>query len=120
MAQVVLTDDAKEDIRGLDGSVQARVLKDLKKLTTSPADRGQPLGSRNTGKLSGLRKLYVGPQKGYRAVFAAEGDDVAIVMVVAARSQSECYELALTRIHLLTNTQERSEVAELLRSIMGH
>jgi mRNA interferase RelE/StbE len=64
MARVELTDDAKDDIRGLDGSVKARVLKDLKKLETSPADRGQPLGSRDTGNLTGLRKLYVGPKKG--------------------------------------------------------
>ncbi len=119
MARVLLTDDAKDDIRALDGSVQPRVLKDLKKLETSPADRGQPLGSHNTGDLTGLRKLKVGPRKGYRAVFAAEGDDIAIVMVVAARSESECYQLAMTRIRLLADTEQRSEVAELLMSIMG-
>lgn len=119
MARVVLTDDAKDDIRCFDGSVKARVLKDLKKLEISPADRGQPLGSRNAGNLAGLRKLKVGPNKGYRAVFAAEGDDIAIVMVVAARSESDCYQLALTRIRLLADTQQRSEVAELLMSIMG-
>lgn len=75
---------------------QNRVLKDLKKLETSPSDRGQPLGSRNTGNLTGLRKIYVGPRKGCRAVFTTEGDAIAIVMVVAARSESECYELAVS------------------------
>jgi mRNA interferase RelE/StbE len=119
MARVALTDDAKDDIRGLDGSVRARVLKDLKKLETSPADRGQALGSHNMGNLTGLRKLKVGPNKGYRAVFAAEGDDLAIVMVVGARSESECYEVALTRIQLLANAAQRNEVAELLVSIIG-
>lgn len=119
MARVVLTDDAKDDIRGLDGSVQARVLKDLKKLETSPADRGQPLGSHNIGNLTGLRKLKVGPKKGYRAVFAAEGDHLAVVMVVGARSEAECYQLATTRIQLLADTEQRSEVAELLASIIG-
>lgn len=60
MARVELTDDAKDDIRGLDGSVKARVLKDLQKLNTSAADRGEPLGSRSSGNLTGLRKLPVG------------------------------------------------------------
>ena len=118
MARVLLTDDAKDDIRGLDGSVQARVLSDLKKLEMSPAARGLPLGSRNIGNLSGLRKLKVGPKKGYRAVFAAEGDDLAIVMVVAARSESECYQLALTRIRLLANADQRNVVAALLNEMI--
>lgn len=119
MARVELTDDAKDDIRGLDGSVKARVLKDLQKLKTSPADRGEPLGSRDTGNLTGLRKLKVGPKKGYRAVYAAEGDTLAIVMVVAARSESECYQVALARIRLLADTEQRSEMAELLMSMIG-
>jgi mRNA interferase RelE/StbE len=117
MARVELTDDAKDDIRGLDGSVKTRVLKDLKKLETAPSNRGQPLGSRDTGNLTGLRKLYVGPRKGYRAVFAAEGDAIAIVMVVAARSESECYELAVTRIRLLADAGQRSEAAALLNEM---
>jgi mRNA interferase RelE/StbE len=118
MARVLLTDDAKDDIRGLDGSVKPRVLKDLKKLETSPSQRGRPLGSRDTGNLTGLRKLYVGPKNDYRAVFAAEGDDIAIVMVVAARSESECYQLALTRIQLLADIQQQSEVAKMLHSLI--
>lgn len=119
MARVELTDDAKDDIRGLDGSVRTRVLKDLKKLATSPSDRGDPLGSRDTGNLTGLRKLYVGPKKGYRAVFAAEGDVLAVVVVVAARAESECYELAVTRMRLLADGDQRTEMTQLLMSIIG-
>lgn len=37
MARVLLTDDAKDDICNLDGSVKARVAKDLLKLEFSPA-----------------------------------------------------------------------------------
>jgi mRNA interferase RelE/StbE len=118
VARVELTDDAKDDIRGLDGSVRTRVLKDLKKLETSPSDRGQPLGSRDIGNLTGLRKLYVGPRKGYRAVFATKDDAIALVMVVAARSESECYELAVTRIRLLADAGQRSEVAALLTEMI--
>jgi mRNA interferase RelE/StbE len=119
MARVELTDDAKDDIRGLDGSVKARVLKDLLKLQTSPADRGDPLGSRDSGNLTGLRKLYVGPRKGYRAVFAADGDVLAVVMVVATRTDAECYELALTRVQLMLEGDEQTEMTELLMSIIG-
>lgn len=119
MARVQLTDDAKDDILGLDGAVRARVLKDLQKLKTSPADRGAPLGSRETGNLTGLRKLYVGPNKGYRAVFAADGDVLAVVVVVAARADGECYELALSRLRLLGNAEQQTEMTKMLMSIIG-
>ena len=119
MARVELTDDAKDDIRGLDVSVKIRVLKDLEKLKDSPADRGQPLGSRDTGNLTGLRKMYVGPNKGHRAVFAADGDVIAIVVVVAARAESECYELAVARMRLLADSGQRTEMTQMLLSIIG-
>jgi mRNA interferase RelE/StbE len=119
MARVELTDDAKDDIRGLDGSVKARVLKDLQKLKTSPADPGEPLGSRDTGNLTGLRKLSVGPKKGFRAVFAADGDVLAIVVVIAARSESECYQLAVARMRLIADTEQQSEMTRMLNSIIG-
>ena len=119
MARVELTDDAKDDIRGLDRSVQARVLKDLQKLKTSPALRGGPLGSRNSGNLTGLRKLYVGPNKGYRAVFVADGDTVAIVVVVGARSEAECYELAVARLRLLSDAEQQTEMTKMLMTIIG-
>jgi mRNA interferase RelE/StbE len=119
MARVELTDDAKDDVRGFDKSVQARVLKDLKKLESCPSDRGQPLGSNPSGNLTGLRKLRVGPKQAYRAVFAAEGDNLAVVMVVAERADSKCYQLALARLRLLADTSARSEATKLLLSIIG-
>ncbi|UVO13794.1 type II toxin-antitoxin system RelE/ParE family toxin [Mycobacterium sp. SVM_VP21] len=120
MARVQLTDDAKDDIRGLDGSVRTQVLKDLKKLEVAPSQRGGPLGSRNSGNLTGLRKLYVGPNNGYRAVFAAEGDNLAVVMVVAARADAECYEMAVARLMLMSDQSQQNEMVSLLKSIMGH
>lgn len=117
MARVELTDDAKDDIRSLDRSVSTRILKDLGKLKTSPAARGAPLGSRNKGNLSGLRKLPVGPRKGYRAVFVADGDTFAVVVVVAARADDECYELALARMRLLADSEQQTEMARMLGRI---
>lgn len=119
MARVELTDDAKDDIRGMDRSVSARILKDLIKLENSPADRGVPLGSRAKGNLTGLRKLPVGPRKGYRAVFAVDGDTVAIVIVIAARADAECYELALSRMRLLADAMQQTDVTRLLMKIVG-
>lgn len=119
MARVVLTDDAKDDLRGLDKSVALRVYKDLQKLKTSPSDRGAPLGSRSAANLTGFRKMAVGPNRAYRAVFTAEGDELALVMVVAARADAECYEMAKARLTLMSDQDKRSEMAELLMSIMG-
>lgn len=119
MAEVHLTDDAKDDIRGLDGAVQARVLKDLKKLETSPELGGNPLGSRQSGNLTGFRKLYVGPKKGYRAVFVPDGDRFAVVLVVAEREDQVCYEMALARIQSMSSDAQRTEVARLLKAITG-
>lgn len=118
MARVMLTDDAKDDIRSLDRSVSTRILKDLGKLKTSPAARGAPLGSRNKGNLSGLRKLPVGPRKGYRAVFVADGDTFAVVVVVAARADDECYELALARMRLLADSEDSEQQTEMARMLM--
>ena len=117
MARVELTDDAKDDLRNLDGSVTARVLKDLKKLESNPALRGEPLGVRKTGDLTGFRKLYVGPKKGYRAVFAADGDTLAVVLVIAEREDQLCYEMAVARIQLIASDAQRADVAKLLDQV---
>jgi len=119
MARVQLTDDAQDDIRGLDNSLRIRVLKDLQKLKISPSSRGDPLGSKAPGNLTGLRKMYVGPSKGYQAVFAAQGDEIAIVIVVATRADAECYELALARVRLMSDQRQQSEMTKLLISIIG-
>lgn len=119
MARVELTDDAKDDIRGLDRSVSARILRDLAKLKTSPADRGAPLGSRSSGNLTGLRKLPVGPRKAYRAVFAADGDTIALVVVVAARADAECCELALARMRLLADSEQQTEMTRMLMGMVA-
>ena len=118
MARVELTDDAKDDIRALDGSVRKRVLKDILKLVDQPSLRGAPLGSHNSGNLTGFRKLYVGPKHAYRVVFATEGDTLAIVMVVAEREDQACYELALARVRMLSDAEQKDEVVTLLKSLV--
>jgi mRNA interferase RelE/StbE len=45
MARVKLTEDAREDLRDLDGSARTLVFKVLKKLESEPEKRGTPLGT---------------------------------------------------------------------------
>lgn len=105
MAKVTLTDDAKEDLRDLDGSARALVLRALKKLETDPESRGQPLGSRASGSLVTFRKLVVG-NRDYRIVYRVEADGtVVVVWVIGKRADAECYRLALSRIRLHAQDQ---------------
>ena len=94
MARVVLTDEAKEDLRDLDGSARRLVLRALRKLEDSLESRGAPLGSRRTGNLTGFRKLVVGDRQ-YRVVYRVEEDGtVCVIWVIGSRVDEECYRLA--------------------------
>ena len=89
MASVVLTGEAKEDIRDLDGAARKLVLRGLRKLEQEPDKRGAPLGSRPSGDLTGLRKLVVGDRQ-YRVVYRVEPDgEVVVVWVVGTRTDGE-------------------------------
>lgn len=79
MARVVLTDEAKEDLRDLDRSSQSRVLRKLKELEKEPEKRGQPLGNKSGANLTGLRKLVVGDRQ-FRIVFRVERDGTVVVV----------------------------------------
>lgn len=113
MARVQLTDEAREDIRDLDGSERKIVLKALKKLETEPGKRGHPLGSKDTGNLTGLRKLVVGDRQ-YRIVYRVERETVVIVWVVGTRTDSECYEMASARLALYEGDPELTRSLEAL------
>jgi mRNA interferase RelE/StbE len=105
MAKVQLTSDAREDLRDLDGSARKAVLKAIKKLEDEPEKRGEPLGSRQSGNLTTFRKLVVG-DRDYRVVYRVEpGGAVVVVWVVGRRADSECYEMALSRLRLHGDAQ---------------
>lgn len=100
VARVELTDDAKEDLRDLDGAARKLVLKKLNQLHDSPDQRGEPLGSRDSGDLTTFRKLVIG-DRDYRAIYRIEADGtVAVVWVIGKRSDAECYQLAISRLRL--------------------
>lgn len=100
MAEVLLTEEAREDLLDLDGAARKIVGKGLKKLEENPEQRGAPLGSRHEGNLTTFRKLVVGDRE-YRIVFRVNEDgSVCVVSVIAKRSDDHCYELAVARLRM--------------------
>ncbi len=100
MAEVRLTEDAREDLLDLDGAARVLVLKGLKKLQTEPEKRGSPLGSKLSGNLTTFRKLVVG-DRDYRIVYRIDPDgSVVVVWVIGRRSDDEVYHLAMSRLRL--------------------
>lgn len=125
MARVELTDDAREDLRDLDGSARKTVLKAIKKLEREPL-RGQPMGSRQSGNLTGFRKLVVG-RNTYRIIYwvqeNAEPDDaeIIVVWVIAERADNQAYDLALGRLKAMARRDVASELERMLVEVWtGH
>jgi len=116
VAKVELTDDAREDLRDLDGSARKDVIKSLVRLRTNPEQRGEPLGNNPRGALVGLRKLVVG-NRAIRIVFrVTEANQVAVVVVIGKREDSEVYAMASARLKM-AGTPETLELAEVLRGL---
>lgn len=112
MVRVVLTDEAREDIRDLDGSARKIVLRALVKLEDHPEQRGAPLGS----ALTTFRKLVVGDRQ-YRIVYRVELDGtVCVVWVVGSRVDAECYEIAKSRVQLYSSAEKSAALEALLDS----
>ena len=97
-ARILLLDEAKEDLRDLDGTARRIVAKGIEKLRTEPAQRGAPLGSRSAGNLTGLRKLTVGNRE-FRIVYDVRDDGtIVVVWVIGRRADDEVYRLAVSRL----------------------
>ena len=119
VAEVVLTEDAREDLRDMDGSARVLVLKALVKLKTNPEQRGAPLGSRTSGNLTTFRKLVVG-DRDYRIVYRVEPDGtVVVVWVIGHRCDDEVYELAMSRLRMHSGEAAR-EMTVALQEIWRH
>jgi mRNA interferase RelE/StbE len=119
LAKVTLTTEAKEGLRDLDGSARLLVLKALKKLETDPEQRGAPLGNRAGANLITFRKLVVGDRTD-RIVYRVEADGtVVVVWVIGRRADSECYELALSRVRLYGAEHELvGELVQLVEHVL--
>jgi mRNA interferase RelE/StbE len=116
MAKVFLTEDAREDLRDLDNAARVIVVKAIAKLGDEPEKRGQPLGSKSAGDLTGLRKLIVG-NRDYRIVYRVEPDgSVCIIWVIGRRADSEVYELAMARLNSVSDKKFAKELGELVEA----
>lgn len=117
MATVHLTGEAREDLRDLDGSARKIVLKALKKLSDHPEQRGQPLGSQVDGNLTTFRKLVVG-DRDYRIIYNVQADgSICVVWVIGKRVDRECYDLAVARLKLYTDSRLAGQVEEALSEL---
>jgi mRNA interferase RelE/StbE len=112
-----LLPEAADDVRSLDGAARKLVLKALKKLEESPAERGAPLGSKANWQsdLTGFRKLVVG-DRAYRIVYQVRpGGSVVVAWVVGARADDEVYRIAQHRIDSYANVDKQA----ILRAMLG-
>ncbi len=88
--KVVLTAEAANGFRGLDGSLKKQVARQLKKLEESP-HLGQPLGSRAGFDLTGYYKLYAA-NRSIRIVYRIIEDGVIVEVVgIGKRADFEVY-----------------------------
>lgn len=114
MARIHLTDDAKEDLRDLDGAAKKLVIRALLKLEDDPEQRGQPLGSKKSGNLTGLRKLVVG-NRDYRIVYRVEDNgDICVIWVIGRRADDEVYEIAMARLKMQSDMPMRQEITKMV------
>lgn len=115
MAAVEFTNEAREDLRDLDGAARKLVLKAIAKLQDEPEKRGAPLSSHAAGNLTTFRKLVVG-DRDYRIVYRVEADGtVCVIWVIAKRVDAYVYDLAISRLKLYS---ERTDLADELADII--
>jgi mRNA interferase RelE/StbE len=117
MARVVLTDDAKEDLRDHDGAARKLIARKLRQFEDEPEKRGAPLGSRSSSNLTTFRKIVVG-DRDYRIVYRVEPDGTVCVMwVIGKRSDDEVYKAALARLKKVGRDHSAVGLAGLLNDV---
>jgi mRNA interferase RelE/StbE len=95
--KVVLTAQAAQDFRALDGSVKEQVARQLRKLETAPL-LGEHLGNRGGLDLTGYYKLYAA-RKAIRIVYRiVEMDVIVEVVAIGKREDFQVYREAFKRI----------------------
>ena len=100
--EIHYSDEAKTDLRDLDGSQRKSVLKAIKKVSQNPlpvneGGYGKPLGNKHGKDLTGLCKIKL-MKEGIRVVYALIRTETSMkIVVIAARSDDEVYELAAQR-----------------------
>lgn len=98
--EVEFLEEAKRDMRRLDGSQRVLAVKAIKKVSEDPtADGyGKPLGSKGGTNLTGLFKIKL-RKSGIRIVYQlVERDGVMRIVVVGMRTDDEVYREAGKRL----------------------
>ena len=94
---LVLKEGVKKDLSKISSSQKMLVLKQFKKLQTSP-ELGQLLGNKSGYDLSGYRKMYV-DKKRIRIVYSILEDIITVeVIAVGKRDDMAVYKKAWERI----------------------
>lgn len=102
--EIDYTDEAKADIKILDGSQRKQVLKAMSKVSTNPlpfneGGYGKPLGNKNGNNLTGYLKIKL-RQLGIRVVYKIiREQDIMRVIVVSVREDNAVYQIAIDRIN---------------------
>lgn len=105
MWKVELSEEAKKDRKALDGSVRRQVDSAIYKVAMNPLPKneggyGTPLGHKQGKNLTGLCKIKL-LKLGIRVVYKVIQTDKAMkIIVIAARSDDEVYEIAIMRNEL--------------------
>ncbi|QAY70715.1 type II toxin-antitoxin system RelE family toxin [Xylanimonas protaetiae] len=109
-ARILLLDEAKEDLRDLNGTARRIIAKGIEKLRTEPAQRGAPVGSRSAGNSTGLRRLVVGNRE-FRIVYDVRDDGtIVVVWVIERRVDDEVYRLAVSRLETYRADPQKSVI----------
>jgi len=94
---IVVKEEVKHDLDKLSVSQKMLVLKQFKKLKTSP-ELGKPLGNKGGYNLTGYRKMYV-DKKRVRIVYTIVEEIITVeVVAIGKRDDMEVYEKAYSRI----------------------
>ncbi len=98
--------EALDDLKELDGSQKAPVLKAIDKVSTNPlpdyeGGYGKPLGNKNGNNLAGFLKIKL-KKSGIRVVYDLVREDKNMrIIIIGIRSDNEVYDLAKNRIEKL-------------------
>ncbi|MDY5912721.1 MAG: type II toxin-antitoxin system RelE/ParE family toxin [Inconstantimicrobium porci] len=100
--EVEYCDEAKKDIKKLDGSQIKQVLKAIEKVSTNPlpfneGGYGKPLGNKSGNNLTGYLKIKL-RQLGIRVVYRLKRENgIMRVIVVSVREDNAVYQIAVDR-----------------------
>ena len=100
--EIHYTDDARADLRNLDGSQRKNVIKAVAKVSRNPLPAneggyGKPLGNKHGNDLTDLCKIKL-VKDGIRVVYALVRTETTMkIVVIAARSDDEVYEITAQR-----------------------